>query len=85
MRLHVDNEFQQVKMKDLNDENSAEMLIATEQKIRELRTRISKIKNQKLKISPAKIMESSTLNINLMKTRKYGLSPEEIVRRALFG
>ena len=85
MRLHVDNEFQQVKMKDLNDENSAEMLIATEQKIRELRTRISKIKNQKLKISPAKIMESSTLNINLMKTRKYGLSPEEIVQRALFG
>ena len=85
MRLHVDNEFQQVKMKDLNDENSAEMLIATKQKIRELKTRISKIKNQKLKISPAKIMESSTLNINLMKTRKYGLSPEEIVQRALFG
>ena len=25
MRLHVDNEFQQVKIKDLNDENSVEM------------------------------------------------------------
>ena len=25
MRLHVDNEFQQVKIKDLNDENNMEM------------------------------------------------------------
>ena len=92
MRLQVDNEFQQVKIKDLNDENNIDMFttavrggkaFAAEQKIRELKTRISKINAQKLKISPAKIIETSTLNMNLMKSKKYGLSPEEIERRAL--
>ena len=47
MRLQVDNEFQQVKIKDLNDENNIEMFtssvrggeaFAAEQKIRELNT-----------------------------------------------
>ena len=46
MRLQVDNEFQQVKIKDLNDENNVEMftslvrggkVFAAEQKIRELK------------------------------------------------
>ena len=46
MRLQVDNEFQQVKIKDLNDENNVEMFtslvrggkaFAAEQKIRELK------------------------------------------------
>ena len=50
MRLQVDNEFQQVKIKDLNNENNIEMFtssvrcdkaFATEQKIRELKTRTS--------------------------------------------
>ena len=54
-------------------------------KIRELKTRIAKINIQKLKISPAKITERSTLNMNLMKSRKYGLSPEEVERRSLAG
>ena len=92
MRLQVDNEFQQVKIKDLNDGNNVDMFttavrggkaFAAEQKIRELKTRISKINAQKIKISPAKIIETSTLNMNLMKSKKYGLSPEEIERRAL--
>ena len=48
-----------------------------ELKIRELKTRTSKINAQKLKINPAKIIETSTLNMNLMKSKKYGLSPEE--------
>ena len=52
MRLQVDNEFQQVKIKDLNDINNVEMFtsavrggkaFAAEQKIRELKTRIAKI------------------------------------------
>ena len=52
MSLQVDNEFQQVKLKDLNDKNNVEMFtasvrggkaFATEQKIRELKTRISKL------------------------------------------
>ena len=92
MRLQVDNEFHLVKIKDLNDENNVEIIttavrggkaFAAEQKIWE--TRISKINAQKLKINPAKKIESSTLNINLIKSRKYGLSPEEIEQWALSG
>ena len=58
MRLQVDNKFQQVKIKDLNDINNVEMFtsavrggktFAAEQKIRELKTRIAKIDAQKLK------------------------------------
>ena len=70
MRLQVDNEFQQVKIKDLNDLNNVEMFtssirggkaFAAEQKIRELKTRIAKSNVQKLKIRPAKIIQNSTL------------------------
>ena len=83
MRLQVDNELQQVKIKDLNDENNIDMFtssirggkaFAAEQKIRELKTRISKLNAQKLKISPSKIIQESTLNMNLMKSVKYGSS-----------
>ena len=61
MRLQVDNEFQQIKIKSLNNENNVEMFtsllrggkaFAAEQKLRELKTRISKLNAQKLKISP---------------------------------
>ena len=94
MRLQVDNEFQLVKIKDLNDEGNVEMFtssvrsgkaFAAEQKIRELKTRVSKINAQKLKISPQKIIRTSTLNMNLVKSSKYGLSPEEIEHRSLSG
>ena len=58
MRLQVDNEFHQVKIKDMNDENNVEMFttsvrgrkaFSAEQKLRELKTRISKswLKNLK--------------------------------------
>ena len=52
IRLQVDNKFQQVKLKDLNEANNAEMFttsvrggkaFAAEQKIRELKTRIAKL------------------------------------------
>ena len=81
MRLQIDNEFQQVGIKDLNDVNNVGMFttsvrggkaFAAEQKIRELKTRIAKLNVQKLKISPAKTIERSTLNVNLMKSNKYG-------------
>ena len=58
MRLQVDNEFQQVKIKNLNDINNVEMFMsavrggkafAAKQKIRELKTKIAKINAQKLK------------------------------------
>ena len=92
MRLQVDNEFQQVRLKDLDDQNNVEMFATSvrggkafdaEQNIRELKTRIAKINAQKLKISPAKIIQNSTLNMNLMKSSKYGLSPEEFEQRSL--
>ena len=82
MRLQVDNEFQQIKIKSLNNENNVEMFtssaFAAEQKIRELKARISKLNAQKLKISPNKIMQNLVLNMNFIKSVKCGLSPEEL-------
>ena len=92
MKLQVDQEFQQVRIKDLNKQNNVEMFstslrggkaFAAEQKIRELKTRISKLKGQKLKITPKKIIEISTKNMNIQPSKKYGLSPEEVESRAL--
>ena len=69
MRLHVDNEFQQVKIKNLNNENNIDMFMssvrggkafAAEQKLRELKTRVSILNAQKLKISPSKMIQNST-------------------------
>ena len=88
MRLQVDNEFQQAKIKNLKNGNNVEMFtslvkgskaFAAEEKIRELKSRISKLHGQKLKISPTRIIE------NLMKSLKYGMSPEKIERRSLAG
>ena len=92
MKLQVDQEFQQVKIKDLNDLNNVEMFstslrggkaFAAEQKIRELKTRIAKLPGQKLKISPKKIIEMSTINMNILPSKKYGFSPEEVEKRSL--
>ena len=38
-----------------------------------------------MKINPTKIIQNLVLNINNMKSKKYGLSPEEIERRYLAG
>ena len=51
MRLRVHKEFQQVKIIDLNDQNNVEILCGgkafdAEQKVRELKTRISKLNAQ---------------------------------------
>ena len=76
MRLQVDNEFQRVKIKQLNDKNNVEMFttsvrggktFAAEQKIRELKSRIAKLNAQKLKISPTKINSSFASNMNSVK------------------
>ena len=86
MRLQVHNEFQQVKIKDLYDQNDAEMFttsihrgkaFATEQKIRELKIRISKLNAQKLKISPTIIISGSAANKSNIQSEKYGISPEK--------
>ena len=92
MRLEVNNEFQQVKIKDLNVQNNVEMFttsvrggkaFAAEQKIRELKTRISKLNAQKLKISPKKVILNSAANMNNVQSEKYGLSPEEIEEKII--
>ena len=94
MRLQVNNEFQQVKIKDLNEENKAEMFtssvrdekaFATEQKISKLKTRIAKLSAQKLKITPTKITQNSVLSMKTMESDKYGQSLEGIERRSLAG
>ena len=54
---------------------------AAKQKIIELKTRISKINAQKLKISPTKITLDSATNMNSVKSEKYKLSPEEIEKK----
>ena len=91
MKLPIDQEFQQVKIKDLNDLNNVEMFstslrgrkaFAAEQKIRELKTRIAKLNSQKLKISPNKIIEMSTANMNIQPSKKYGFSAEEVEKSA---
>ena len=58
---------------------------AAEQKIRELKTRLSKLNAQKLKITHIKIVKNSALYMNNRKSIKYGLSPEEIERRSFAG
>ena len=92
MKLQVDQEFQQQKIKDLNEKNNVKMFstslrggkaFAAKQKIRELKTRISKLKGQKLKITPNKIIEISTKNMNIQPSKKYGISPGEVESRAL--
>ena len=94
IRLQIDNEFQQVKIKDLNNENNVEMFtssvrsgkaFAAEQRISKLKTRISKLNAQKFKITPTKIIQNAALNMNNMKSVRYGLSPEETGKRSLFG
>ena len=87
MRLQVNNEFQQVKIKNLKKMNNVEMFttsvcggkaFASEQRIRELKTRILKLNAQKLKISPTKITLNSAINMNNVPSEKYGLTPAEI-------
>ena len=94
MKLQVNQEFQQLKIKDLNKQNNVKMFstslrggkaFVAEQKIRELKTRISKLLGQKLKITPNKIIEISTKNMNIQQSKKYGISPDEVESRALKG
>ena len=90
-RLEVIHMRLQVKIKDLDDENNIEMFtssvrggeaFAAEQKVRELNTETAKLNAEKLKITATKIIKNSALNMNIMKSEKYGLSPEETERRS---
>ena len=91
MMLQVDNEFQVEKIKDLNEMNNIEIFttsvrggkaFAAEQKIRELKTRMSKLKAQTLKISPTKIILKLAINMNNVPSEKYEIIPEEIEKKS---
>ena len=90
MCLQVDNEFQQVKIKDLNDENNVEMFVssvrgeeafAAGQKTRELKCRIAKLNALKMRVTLTKIITTSSKNMNSVLNEKYGLSPNEIEKK----
>ena len=77
MRLQVDNEFQQVKTKDLNDKYTVTMFTTSirgrksfaEQEKKKLKSRIAKSQaisdKNKAKIPPTTIIRQSTENINM--------------------
>ena len=65
MRLQVDNEFEQVKIKDLNDKYGVTIfttairrvkVFAAEQKLRELKSRIAKLSALKMKVPSTTII-----------------------------
>ena len=55
---------------------------ALEQKIRELKSRIAKLKaifdKNKAKIPPTSIIRQSAENMNDIKSEKYGISPNDV-------
>ena len=84
MWLQADNEFQQVKIKDLNDKYNVEMFstsvrrgkaFAAEQKIRELKSRVVKLSALKTEVPPTTIILQSAENMNNVKSEKYGITP----------
>ena len=97
MKLQTDLEFKQKKIFDLNKKYNVDMFstavrggkaFASEQKLRELKKRISKLlalkRNSKAKLkSPNVIIEKAVENMNCLRTIKYGLEPDKIEERSL--
>ena len=92
MWLQADNEFQQVKIKDLNDRYNVEMFstgvkggktFVAEQKIKELESRVTKLSTLKTKVPPTTIILQSVENMNNVKSKKYGITPNEIEQKFL--
>ena len=97
MRLQTDLEFKQKKIFDLNKKYNVEMFstavtggkaFAAEQKLRELKKRISKLltlqRNSKTKLkSPNLIIQKAVENMNSLPTTKYGVEPDKIEKRSL--
>ena len=92
----MDNGFQQAKIKDLNDKFNVTMFttslkrgkaFATEQKIRELKSKISKLgaisHKQKAKIPAVTIIKQSDENMNHVKSEKHCISPNIIEEKSL--
>ena len=96
MRLQTDLEFQQNEIKKLNKKYNVEMFstkvrggkaFAAEQKIREFKKLLLKMKNlfkkYGKKLKPNEVIRKVTVNLNKTKTAKYQIEPEEVEKRAL--
>ena len=96
MRLQVDLEFQQNKIKELNKKYNVEMFstktrggkaFAAEQKIREFKKILFRIKKtykrMRKKLNSAKLIKKTVENMNNTKSIKYDLEPEVIEKRSL--
>ena len=97
MKLQTDLEFKQKKIFDLNKKYNVDMFstavrggkaFASEQKLRELKKRISKLlapqRNSKAKLKSLNvIIEKAVENTNSLPTIKYGLEPDKIEKRSL--
>ena len=96
MRLQVDLEFQQNKIKALNQKYNVEMFssknrggkaYAAEQKIREFKKILFRIKTTykrlKKRLNSAKLIKKAVQNMNNVKSSKYGFEPEYIERESL--
>ena len=94
-RLQVDNEFQQVKIDNLNDTFNVTMFatslrggkaFAAEHKNRQLK-RILKLRvvsdNQKAKVPVVTIIKQSIENKNNVKSEKCGINPNVIKEKSL--
>ena len=95
MRLQVDLEFQQNKIKKINQKYNVEMFTTknrggkayvAEQKIREFKKILFRIKKTykrlKKRLNSAKLIKKAVQNMNNTKT-KYGFEPEFIERKSL--
>ena len=91
MRLQVDNKFQQVEIKDLNDENNVEIFtssvrdgkeFAAEKNIGELKSRTAKSNALKMKVTFTKIITTSSENMNSALNEKCRLTPDEIEKKS---
>ena len=95
MRVQTE-EFQQNEIKNLNKKYNVEMFstrvrggkaLAAEQKIREFKKLLLKIKaickKNKMKFKPIEIIKKTTANMNKTKSTKYQIEPEEIERKSL--
>ena len=94
MQLQADMEFKKKNdIKELNKKFNVETFstktrggktFAAEQKIRELKKRISKLNLIKSKgITPLNLIKKSTKNMNKTESGKYGLSPKHIKKQFL--
>ena len=96
MRLQTDLEFQQNEIKNLNKKYNVEMFstrirggkaFATEQKIREFRKLLLKVKalykKNKTKFKPNELIKKVTMNMNKTKTAKYQIEPENVEKKSL--